>query len=93
MWLGIIYSVNFIVTQVSFFTGIPDTYQFLDANGWPVSKHLEKATRVGEVTVVSCVVVCTDLLAKSQDAVDKVDEECSHFSSEPSRKKLKGFVL
>ena len=78
---------------MSFFAGIPDTYQFLDSNGWPVSKHLEKDTRVAEVMVFSCVVVCTDLLAKRQDAADNVDGERSRCSPEPARKKLKGSVL
>ena len=84
--------MSFHLTQVSFFTGIPDTYQFLDANGWPVSKQLETDLRVGEVLVSSCVVVCTDLCAKRQDAGDEIDGECSLFNLEPSRKKLKGCV-
>ncbi|XP_070211495.1 uncharacterized protein [Littorina saxatilis] len=78
-----------INSEVSFFKGTPDTcYQFLDANGWPVSKHLEGDIRVVEVLVKSCVVVCTDLVAK--EALDEVDGACPVSSAEPPRKRLKG---
>ncbi|XP_076461074.1 uncharacterized protein LOC143293748 [Babylonia areolata] len=80
-----------INAEVSFFQGIQDTYQFLDGNGWPVSKQFEKDTRVREAMVSSCVVVCTDLCSKSKEAEDEVDgSKCSPPAAEPPRKRLKG---
>ncbi|KAL8600513.1 hypothetical protein ACOMHN_005007 [Nucella lapillus] len=81
-----------INTEVSFFQGIADTYQFLDTNSWPVSKHLEKDITILETTVHSCVVVCTDLCRKSKEAGDETDGQHSQSppAAEPPRKRLKG---
>jgi hypothetical protein len=75
--------------QVSFFKGIPDTYQFLDMNGWPISKQLESATKVAETAVNSCVVVCTDLCKKTEESADEVDGANASPNQEPPRKRLR----
>lgn len=82
---------SLINNEVSFFSGIPDTYQFLDTNGWPISKHLESGINVGETVVNSCIIVCTDLLVKTEAAGDEVDSGRSVTPNpEPPRKRLKG---
>ncbi|XP_071090137.1 uncharacterized protein [Haliotis cracherodii] len=61
--------------ELAFFCGIPNTYMFLDPNGWPVSKSLESDWSVLDVVGDGCVVVCADVITmeivENQNGIDR----------------------
>lgn len=62
-----------IQREVPFFSGVQDSYHFLDANGWPVMRQLERYVQVSEVLASSCVLVGMELPPQAHEASDETD--------------------
>ncbi|XP_067656996.1 uncharacterized protein [Haliotis asinina] len=73
--------------ELAFFCGIPNSYMFLDANGWPVNKSLEANWSVLDVIVDGCVVVCAD--TTSMDMLQNQNDIDLFPALEPPRKKIR----
>ncbi|KAK7476447.1 hypothetical protein BaRGS_00032282 [Batillaria attramentaria] len=59
--------------EVTLLHGLQERYHFLDANSWPVARHMERSTHVSEVLRASCVTVGSDALPKPGDGTDETD--------------------